>query len=424
MMKRKNLFYAQAGGVTAVINATAASVIEIARRYPEKIGRVLAGRHGILGVLREELLETSALSCRDLSAISRLPGGVFGSCRFELELEQTRPAQYDRLFDVFAAHGIGFFLYNGGNGSMDVVVKLSRAARRRGYPLVCVGIPKTIDNDLEGSDCSPGFASAAKYVATSVLEAGRDLSSMGSRVGRVFVLEVMGRNTGWLAAASVLAAREQNDPPHIVLLPEVPLNRETFLARVREMVERLGFCVITASEGIRYADGSLVMEQHHDHKGHIQLGGAGQQIARLIQAELGYKHHWAIPDYLQRAAGHLISAVDYAHARAVGRAAVEYALAGRDGMMPAIRRLSDCPYRWDIQPVSVAEIANLERLVPSRFITPDGMYITEAGRAYLQPLIEGELPPLFRHGLPAYPVFRLPLLPRRLPLFSLSQAVD
>ncbi len=416
MMKPNNLFYAQAGGVTAVINATAAAVIETARLHAGRIGRVLAGRHGILGALNEELFDTSSLSPADLRAVARMPGGLFGSCRFELGALEHNTEQYERLFDVFAAHEIGFFVYNGGNGSMDVVARLSHAARQRGYPLVCVGAPKTVDNDLEGTDCSPGFGSAAKYVATSMLEAGLDLAAMTTRIGRVFVMEVMGRNAGWLAAASALAAKRAEDPPHIVLMPEVPLDEARFLSRVAQVVERLGYCAITVSEGIRYADGSRVMAQSQDSRGHVQLGGAGQRIARRIHETLGYQYHCSVPDYLQRAAGHLLSATDHEHARAVGRAAVEYALEGCDGMMPAIRRLADKPYRWDIQPVRVADIANLERLVPPHFITADGFHITDAGRAYLQPLVEGELGMSFAGGVPDYPVFQLPLMPRRLPV--------
>ncbi len=418
-MKKSNLFYAQAGGVTAVINASAASVIEAAREHAGEVGTVLAGRHGILGALGEDLVDTASLTARDLALLARTPGGAFGSCRFDLDPPQDNPAQYDRLFAVFAAHDIRWFLYNGGNGSMETVAKVSAEAKRRGYPLVCVGVPKTVDNDLEGTDCSPGFGSAAKYVATGMREAGLDLAAMASRVGRAFVMEVMGRNAGWLAAATALASRHEDEPPHIVLLPEVPFDEAVFLAKVEETVRRLGYCAITVSEGIRHADGSLVMEQDHDAKGHVQLGGAGQCIARLIHARLGYKHHWAIPDYLQRAAGHLVSATDHAHARAVGRAAVDYALAGRDGVMPAIRRLADAPYRWVVEPVPVAAVANLERRVPREFIRADGLYITETARRYLQPLIEGEVSPAWVDGLPDYPRFALPAVARRLAPYAI-----
>ena len=413
-MNKANLLYAQSGGVTAVINATAASVIEAARARADAVGRVLAARHGILGALDEDLIDTAPLSAADLRRLAGTPGGAFGSCRFDLDPPEANRDQYERLFAVFAVHDIGYFLYNGGNGSMDTVAKVSRAAAERGYPLVCVGVPKTVDNDLEGTDCSPGFGSAAKYAATSMLEAGLDLAAMTSPVGRAFVMEVMGRNAGWLAAATALAARNDDQPPHVILMPEVPFDEEAFLAVVRSTVSRLGYCAITVSEGIRRADGTLLMEQDEDAKGHVQLGGAGQCIARLIHARLGYKHHWAIPDYLQRAAGHLVSATDHAQARAVGQAAVEYALAGRDGVMAAIRRLADAPYRWDVAPVAVTAIANLERQVPAAFIRPDGLHVTDAARAYLCPLIEGEMPACFAGGLPDYPRFALPGVARRL----------
>ncbi|NMG74506.1 6-phosphofructokinase [Aromatoleum diolicum] len=414
-MKKANLLYAQSGGVTAVINATAAAVIEAARARPDAVGTVLAARHGILGALAEDLIDTAVLGPADLRALACTPGGAFGSCRFDLDPPEVNPAQYDRLFAVFAAHDIGYFLYNGGNGSMDTVAKISRAAGQRGYPVVSVGVPKTVDNDLEGTDCSPGFGSAAKYAATAMLEAGLDLAAMASRSGRAFVLEVMGRNAGWIAAATALAARNPDEPPHIILMPEVPFDDEVFLAAVEDTVRRLGYCAVTVSEGIRRADGTLLMEQEHDVKGHIQLGGAGQCIARLIHTRFGYKHHWAIPDYLQRAAGHLVSATDHAHARAVGQAAVDAALVGHDCVMPAIRRLSDEPYRWEVVPVDVAAIANLERRLPARYIRADGLHVTDAARTYLRPLIEGEVFPAFAGGVPDYPRFAMPGIACRLP---------
>lgn len=413
-MKNANLFYAQSGGVTAVINASAAGVIRTARAHPAHFGRVFAGRNGILGALDENLIDTSSLSDDDLQALASTPGGVFGSCRFDVDAPEANPAQHDRLFDVFAAHDIGYFLYNGGNGSMDTVDKVSRAARARGYPLVCVGVPKTVDNDLEGTDCSPGFGSAAKYVATSMLEAGMDLRAMLSRTGRAFVMEVMGRNAGWLAGATALAVRRDDDPPHLILMPEVPLDKEHFLARVEETVTRIGYCAISVSEGIRHADGSRVMEQKKDAKGHVQLGGAGQCVSRMIDDAFGFKCHWAIPDYLQRAAGHLVSTTDHAQAWAVGCAAVDYALEGRDGFMAAIRRLSDAPYAWDVVPVPVAEIANLERLVPAHFIRADGLHMTDAALAYLRPLVEGERVAPFSGGVPDYRAFDLTSVTRRL----------
>ncbi|AUN94413.1 6-phosphofructokinase [Pseudazoarcus pumilus] len=409
----KNLLYAQSGGVTAVINASAAAVIEAARASGQ-VGHVLAARHGLVGVLDEALLDTSMLSADDLARLARTPGGAFGSCRFDLPEPEDDAAPYDRLFQVLAAHEVGYLLYNGGNGSMHTVAQIAGEAARRGVPLVTVGVPKTVDNDIEGTDCCPGFGSAGKYVATAMLEAGMDLRAMASRVGRVFVMEVMGRNAGWLAAATALARRGGDDPPHIVLMPEVPIDRARLLAEVERTVARIGYCAIAVSEGISWEGGERVMEQHVDAKGYVQLGGAGQTIARLLSAELGYKHHWAIPDYLQRAAGHLVSATDFEQAHAVGSAAVEYALAGRDAMMPAIRRVSDAPYRWDIVPVPAAEVGNRERLVPAHFIRDDGLHVTPAAIDWLRPLVAGELPVHFDGGVPDWRQFELPRLASRL----------
>lgn len=414
-MTYRNLLYAQSGGMTAVINASAASVIEAARAAGTAIGHVFAARHGILGVLDEDLVDTASFSAADLEALSHSPGGVFGACRFDLDTIDNNPSQFERVFEVFEAHRIGYFLYNGGNGSMDAVAKLSQAARARNYPLVCIGVPKTVDNDLEGTDCSPGFGSAAKFVATAMLEAGRDLDAMTSRIGRVFVMEVMGRNAGWLAAATALASERSDEPPHLILMPEVALDEARLLAAVKATVERVGYCAITVSEGIRHLDGTPVMQQADDRKGHVQLGGAGQCISRLIQTTFGYKSHWAIPDYLQRAAGHLVSATDHAQACAVGRAAVAFALDGIDGAMVAIQRTADEPYRWTVRAIPAADIANLERRVPASFIREDGFQVSDAGRVYLRPLIEGEVWPVFRNGLPVYPRFQLEPVAKRLP---------
>lgn len=415
-MKPVNVLYAQSGGVTAVINATAAAVIRAARAQSQRIGNVFGARHGVLGMLSEDLVDTAQLSETDLGRLALTPGGAFGSCRFDLRAPQDDPAQYDRLFDVFAAHRIGVLLYNGGNGSMDTVVKLSAAARERGFPLCCIGVPKTVDNDIEGTDCSPGFASAGKYLAISMLEAGLDLVAMSGRRGRVFIMEVMGRNTGWLAAATALATRGNDDsPPHIVLLPEVPFNETAFIDCVRATVERLGYCAITVAEGIRRADGSPVLARGAT-GAYVQLGGAGLHVAHLIEERFGYLCHWAIPDYLQRAAGHWRSATDLAQAEAVGAAAIDYALAGRDGVMPAIRRLADDPYRWDVVPVDAAAIANLERPVPPAFIRADGLHVSAEACRYLRPLIQGDVAVSSDEGgLPVYGSIEWQPLARRLP---------
>ncbi|MDR1853754.1 MAG: diphosphate--fructose-6-phosphate 1-phosphotransferase [Azoarcus sp.] len=391
-----NLLYAQAGGTTAVINASAAGVVSAARA---RGCRVVAARYGILGVLAEALVDCDGI---DVEALAATPGGLFGSCRLDMPAEESQPAFYDRIFDVLAAHDIGGLLYNGGNGSLEVVAMLSAAARRRGYPLVCVGIPKTIDNDIEGCDCCPGFGSAAKYLATSMREVCRDLASMTSRKGRVFVMEAMGRNVGWLAAATALAARDEDEAPHIVLFPEAPFDEIALLAKAEHVLTKLGYCAITVAEGIRHVDGSPVRARTHGLDPHLRFGGAGEEIALLVSGAFDCHRHYAAPDYLQRSAAHWVSAVDHEQALAVGGAAVEYALEGRDGMLAAIRRLDDAPYRWDIVPVDVARVAGLERRVPREFIAAEGMQVSEAGRRYLAPLVEGERPVRCVNGLPAH----------------------
>lgn len=409
----RNLLYAQSGGVTAVINASAAGVITTAREAGERIGRVLAARNGILGVLRETLVDTAAIPADDLVRLRCTPGGAFGSCRFDLDVEADNPAQYDRLFDVFAAHQIGYFLYNGGNGSMETCRQIQAAAQARGYPLTVVGVPKTIDNDIVHTDCCPGFGSAAKYLATSVREVGLDLRAMTTTGGRAFVLEVMGRNAGWLAAACALAADRPDCAPHIILLPEVPFDEVPFLARVRDTVERLGSCAIVVAEGLRGPDGQILSMQAQHPKGYVQLGGAGEAIADRIHSALGYKVHYAVADYLQRAARHLASKTDTAQAFAVGKAAVRRALAGSHGVI-GLKRLSGQPYRWRTTQQAFEKVANLERVLPPDFIAPDGLGVTDDFRNWCRPLIAGEDLPRFVDGLPDYLHLQLPLLERRL----------
>lgn len=409
---RPVILYAQSGGVTAVINASAQAVIEAGRRHGCP---VLAARNGIVGVLEERLVDTAGLSLPDLALLGRTPGGAFGSCRFDLDWPVDNPAQAARLVAVLRAHQVGVFLYNGGNGSMQTVRQVAEAARLAGYPLSCLGIPKTVDNDLEGTDCSPGFGSAGRYLATAMAEAGLDVASMASRRGRVFVMEVMGRNCGWLAAATALAAEGPGDPPHLILFPEVPLDEAAFLAAVEQSVQRLGYCAITVAEGARGPDGRLLAEQERDAAGYVQLGGAGQFIARRVQARFGYKTHVAVPDYLQRAAGHWVSGVDWEQARAVGAAAVDLALAGVDQVMVALRRQGEDPYEWGVARVPLGEVANLERRLPADFIRADGMGVSEAGRRYLAPLVLGDSCRPAPTGVPQH--FRLELLdlPPRLP---------
>ena len=399
----RNALYAQSGGVTAVINASAAGVIEAARKARRHIRKVYAGRHGIVGALTEDLIDVGAESPATIRALRHTPAGAFGSARFKLKgLDQNR-AEYERLIEVFRAHDIGYFFYNGGNDSMDTALKVSQIGAQLGYPVTCVGVPKTVDNDLPHTDCCPGFGSVAKYVAVSTLEGGLDVASMARTSTKVFVLEVMGRHAGWIAAAGGLAGKGNGDAPHIILFPEIPFEQERFLARVKACVQQYGYCVIVVSEGAHYADGRFLAEAGtKDAFGHTQLGGVGPVVANLVRESLGYKYHWAVADYLQRAARHIASRTDVAQAYAVGKAAVEYAVKGMHGVMPAIKRTSSRPYRWKIVPVPLADVANVEKTVPRGFITADGFGITAACRRYLEPLIAGEDYPPYENGIPKY----------------------
>jgi 6-phosphofructokinase len=360
-MAVKNAFYAQSGGVTAVINASACGVLQTARQHSAKIGKVYAGRDGIIGALSEDLIDTSLESESAIAALKHSPGGAFGSCRYRLGSLHEHRARYERLLEVFRAHDIGFFFYNGGGDSQDTAYEISQMGAGLGDPIVCVGIPKTIDNDLPITDCCPGFGSVAKYVATSLREAAFDVAAMSRTSTKVFIMEVMGRHAGWITAVCALAAEREGEAPHILLLPEVALNEERFLAKVDETLARYDECVIAVSEGIRGPDGEFISASGSaDAFGHEQLGGVAPVISNLISAKLGSKCHWAVPDYLQRAARHIASETDLQQAYAVGRAAVEFAIAGRSAVMPAIRRVSDVPYRWDIIEAPLSEVANRE----------------------------------------------------------------
>ncbi len=414
-MAQGTLLYAQSGGVTAVINATAAAVIEAARARGVK---VLAGRNGILGVLREELVDTSRESRATLRAIAHTPGGAFGSCRVKLKSLAEDRAKYERLLAVLRAHDVRWFLYNGGNDSADTALKVSRLASEFDYPLTCVAVPKTVDNDLALTDCCPGFGSAAKYTAVSVRECALDVAAMADTSTKVFVYEAMGRHAGWLAAAAGLAGKGPDDAPQLILFPERPFEEGPFLDRVRETVQRVGWCVVVASEGIRDAQGRFVADAGagHDAFGHTQLGGVAAHLAGRVKDALGYKVHWTLPDYLQRSARHIASLTDLRQAQAVGRKAVQYALRGMNGVMPVIVRTADAPYRWTVEAAPLEKIANREKKMPAGFIRKDGYGITEAARRYLEPLVRGEAyPPYGRDGLPKYATPANALVPRRLP---------
>ena len=401
-MPSGTLLYAQSGGVTAVINATASAVIQAARARQVN---VLAARNGILGALREDLIDTSKEPVANIRALAHTPGGAFGSCRVKLKSLESDRAKYERLTDVLRAHDVRWFLYNGGNDSADTALKVSQLAKEFDYPLTCVGVPKTVDNDLAVTDCCPGFGSAAKYTAVSVREAALDVAAMADTSTKVFVYEAMGRHAGWLAAAAGLAGNGPDEAPHLILFPERPFEEAAFLREVGRIVQRVGYCVVVASEGIRTADGTFVADAGggKDAFGHTQLGGVASHLAGRVKDALGLKVHWTLPDYLQRSARHVASKTDLEQAMAVGRKAVEYALAGRNAVMPVIVRTSHAPYRWKIEPAPLAKIANHEKTMPASFIRRDGFGLTAAARRYLEPLVRGEAPPPYgRDGLPQY----------------------
>jgi 6-phosphofructokinase len=412
---KRNAFYAQSGGVTAVINASAAGVIQTARRNRKRIGKVYAGRNGILGALTEDLIDTSKESARAISALKDTPAGAFGSARYKLKGIDENRAQYERLIEVFRAHDIGYFFYNGGNDSADTCLKVSQIAETLGYPLTAVHVPKTVDNDLPITDNCPGFGSVAKYVATSMREAAFDVASMARTSTKVFVLEVMGRHAGWITAAVGLADDETTPIPLVLLFPEVPYDEAKFLAIVESKVKAFGYCCVGVSEGLLGPDGKLMAEAGtRDAFGHAQLGGIGPLIASIVKDRLKLKYHWAVADYLQRSARHIASKTDLEQSYAVGRAAVEMALAGRNAVMPAITRVSDKPYRWKITEAPLSAIANVEKMLPKDFISKDGYGITAKARAYLAPLIRGEAPPPFRDGLPQYVRLKNEPVPKKL----------
>ena len=402
-MPAMNAFYAQSGGVTAVINATACGVIETARKNRGEIANVYAGRNGIIGALTEDMIDTNKESARTIAALKHTPGGAFGSARYKLKSLEQNQAEYERLIEVFRAHDVGYFFYNGGNDSMDTAQKVSVVSKRMGFPVACLGIPKTVDNDLPVTDNCPGFGSVAKYVAVSTMEAALDVVSMAKTSTKVFILEVMGRHAGWIAAAGGLAGNRPEDAPHIILFPEIPFKKRAFLKRVRDCVRQYDYCVIVVSEGARYANGNFLAEAGtRDAFGHSQLGGVAPVVAAMVRDNLGFKYHYAVADYLQRSARHIASAVDVTQAYAVGKAAVKFALEGKSAVMPVIKRVSDKPYRWRIESAPLSRIANKEKMLPRRYITKDGFGITSAARRYLEPLIRGEDYPPYINGLPNY----------------------
>ena len=414
-----NAFYAQSGGVTSVINASACGVIETARRYPDRIGRVYAGRNGILGALTEDLIDTSAEPAEAIAALRTTPSGAFGSCRYKLKSLEKNRREYERLIEVFKAHDIGYFFYNGGGDSADTCFKVSQLSQSLGYPLQAIHVPKTIDNDLPLTDCCPGFGSVAKYVAISTLEASLDVRSMAATSTKVFVLEVMGRHAGWIAAAGGLVT--DHGIPVVILFPEIAFEQAAFLARVDALVKQHGYCTVVVSEGCHRADGSFLAEQGtRDAFGHAQLGGAAPVVANMVKQALGHKFHWAVADYLQRSARHIASATDVRQAYELGQRAVELAIEGHNAVMPTIERTSDSPYAYRIGSAPLDAVANTEKFMPRDFIAADGFGITDACRRYLLPLIQGEDYPAYRDGLPVYVTLSNVSVPKKLAAFEVA----
>jgi 6-phosphofructokinase len=414
-MAKMNAFYAQSGGVTAVINASACGVIETARKHKDKIGKVYAGRNGIIGALTEDLIDTTKESAKAIAALRHTPSGAFGSCRYKLKSLEQNKREYDRLIEVFKAHNIGYFFYNGGGDSADTCWKVSQWSEAMDYPLQAIHVPKTVDNDLPITDCCPGFGSVAKYIAISTREASFDVASMCKTSTKVFVVEVMGRHAGWIAAAGGMAADNENNIPIVILFPEVEFNQDKFLAIVKQKVEKFGYCTVVVSEGTHYPDGKFLAEAGtRDSFGHAQLGGAAPVVAGMIKDKLGYKYHWAVADYLQRAARHIASKTDVEQAYALGKAAVDLAIKGKNSVMPTIVRLSDKPYKWKIGVAELKDVANKEKMMPRNFITPDGFGITQKCRSYLAGLIKGEDYPPYKDGMPNYVHLKNLAVPKKL----------
>lgn len=417
--KKMNAFYAQSGGVTSVINASACGVIETARKHKDKIGKVFAGRNGIIGALTEDLIDTSKESASNIAALRQTPSGAFGSCRYKLKSLEANKLEYERLIEVFKAHNIGYFFYNGGGDSADTCYKISQLSKAMNYPLQAIHVPKTIDNDLPITDCCPGFGSVAKYVAVSALEASIDVKSMSLTSTKVFVMEVMGRHAGWIAAAGGLL--EDHGVPVVILFPEIVFDQKKFLARVDQLVKKHGYCTVIVSEGCHHADGTFLAEQgSKDAFGHAQLGGAAPVVANMIKEALGYKFHWAVADYLQRAARHIASKTDVHQAYELGQKAVELALAGKNAVMPTIDRISDAPYKYKIGVAELSKVANVEKFMPRNFITKDGFGITAKCKAYLTPLIAGEDYPKYKNGLPVYVTLNNVSVPKKLKKFAIK----
>ena len=414
-----NIFYAQSGGVTPVINATAAGVIAGYLKNKKVFGKLYIGKNGILGALKEELIDVNNENTKELDLLKYTPGGAFGSCRLKLKDFKKSKKDFDRIYDVFKAHNIRYFLYNGGGDSQDTTNKISKYFSNQKYPLVCLGLPKTIDNDLPVTYTCPGFGSVAKYIATSTLEASLDVMSMSQTSTKVFILEVMGRHSGWLAASSGVIKSNQSDPPHIILFPERKFDKTEFLKKVKNAVSKYSYCVVVASEGIQDKKGKFISDSgEKDSFGHAQLGGVAPMLSNMIMNNLKLKVHWAVSDYLQRAARHISSSVDVDQAYKLGTESVELAKKNITDVMLTIEKKKSSKFKWSIGTTKLDNVANIEKKLPKNYIKSNGYEITAACKKYISNLIEGESFPIFKNGYPLYAKMKCKLIKKKLRKYS------
>ena len=415
-----NIFYAQSGGVTPVINATAAGVIDAYNKNKKSFGKLYVGKNGILGALNEELIDISKEDKAQLALLKQTPGGAFGSCRLKLSDFKKSKKDFDRLYEVFKKHNIRYFFYNGGGDSQDTTNKVSKFFEEKNYSIICIGLPKTIDNDLPVTDNCPGFGSVAKYIATSTLEASLDVKSMCETSTKVFILEVMGRHAGWLAASAGVIKEKAGDAPHLILFPEIQFNRSSFLKKVKETTIKYGYCVIVASEGIKDNKNKFLSDSGlKDSFGHAQLGGVAPVLSSIITNKLKYKVHWAVSDYLQRAARHIASTVDVEQAYALGLESIKVAKLDNNNIMLTIKSTKiKQKYKWSISSTNLNNVANVEKMLPKNFIKSNGFEITRSCKEYISNLIQGEDYPSYDNGVPQYAKLECKTIKKKLPAYK------
>ena len=415
-----NIFYAQSGGVTPVINATAAGVIDAYNKNKKSFGKLYVGKNGILGALNEELIDISKEDKTQLALLKQTPGGAFGSCRLKLSDFKKSKKDFDRLYEVFKKHNIRYFFYNGGGDSQDTTNKVSKFFKEKNYSIICIGLPKTIDNDLPVTDNCPGFGSVAKYIATSTLEASLDVKSMCETSTKVFILEVMGRHAGWLAASAGVIKEKAGDAPHLILFPEIQFNQSSFLKKVKETTIKYGYCVIVASEGIKDNKNKFLSDSGlKDSFGHAQLGGVAPVLSSIITNKLKYKVHWAVSDYLQRAARHIASTVDVDQAYALGLESIKVAKLDNNNIMLTIKSTKiKQKYKWSISSTNLNNVANVEKMLPKNFIKSNGFEITRSCKEYISNLIQGEDYPSYDNGIPQYAKLECKTIKKKLPAYK------